>query len=211
MSEVNYPLARPKPSLIGALVRAVLWLMLVVVVYGAVVVYLVRMQSLRDETQPADAAIVLGAAVWAGSPSPVLSARLSHALELFQKKQVQYIIVTGGVGRGDNLSEAEAGARYLIDNGVPEGNILLEREGKSTYESLQAAALLAAPLQLRRVLLVSDPFHMLRSLKMAYDLGFEAYGSPTQTSPISSQPTQETYHLVREAAAYTSYVFGFAR
>jgi uncharacterized SAM-binding protein YcdF (DUF218 family) len=210
MAEVNYPLTRPQRSIGQLIVRALAFVVIVVTCYLALVVYLVRVQSHRDETQPADAAIVLGAAVWAGSPSPVLTARLNHALELFQKKQVSYIIVTGGTGTGDNMSEAEAGAQFLIANGVPATNILLEREGRSTYQSLAAAAQLAQPLQLRRVLLVSDPFHMLRSLKMAYDLGFEAYASPTQTSPISSQPTQESFHMLREAVAYTTYVFGFS-
>ena len=208
MSDANYLIARPKQPLLLTLIRAVLWLTLVVMVYLAGVVALVKMQSTIDETQPVDAAVVLGAAVWAGSPSPVLSARLEHALDLFQKKQVNYIIVTGGTGTGDNLSEAEAGARFLTENGVPAANILLEREGRSTFQSLQAAALLAGPLRLKRVLLVSDPFHMLRSLKMAQDLGFVAYASPTLTSPISTRPREEWLYMVREAIAYTSYIFG---
>lgn len=208
MSDANYLIARPKQPLMVTIIKGVVWVWVVVALYLAGLVYLVKVQSGLDETQPADAAIVLGAAVWAGAPSPVLTARLAHALELFQKKQVNYIIVTGGVGTGDNLSEAEAGAQYLIENGVPASNIVLERDGRSTLQSLQAAAQLAAPLRLKRVLLVSDPFHMLRSLKMAHDLGFEAFASPTQTSPISTRPREEWLYMVREAIAYTSYVFG---
>jgi len=208
MSDANYLIARPKQPLMVTIIKGVIWVWVVVALYLAGLVYLVKVQSGLDETQPADAAIVLGAAVWAGSPSPVLTARLAHALELFQKKQVNFIIVTGGTGTGDNLSEAEAGAQYLIENGVPASNIVLERDGRSTLQSLQAAAQLAAPLRLKRVLLVSDPFHMLRSLKMAHDLGFEAFASPTQTSPISTRPREEWLYMVREAIAYTSYVFG---
>jgi uncharacterized SAM-binding protein YcdF (DUF218 family) len=208
MSDANYLIARPKQPLMVTIIKGVVWVWVVVAFYLAGLVYLVKVQSGLDETQPADAAIVLGAAVWAGSPSPVLTARLAHALELFQKKQVNFIIVTGGTGTGDNLSEAEAGAQYLIENGVPASNIVLERDGRSTLQSLQAAAQLAAPLRLKRVLLVSDPFHMLRSLKMAHDLGFEAFASPTQTSPISTRPREEWLYMVREAIAYTSYVFG---
>ena len=208
MSDANYLIARPKQPLMVTIIKGVVWVWVVVALYLAGLVYLVKVQSGLDETQPADAAIVLGAAVWAGSPSPVLTARLAHALELFQKKQVNFIIVTGGTGTGDNLSEAEAGAQYLIENGVPASNIVLERDGRSTLQSLQAAAQLAAPLRLKRVLLVSDPFHRLRSLKMAHDLGFEAFASPTQTSPISTRPREEWLYMVREAIAYTSYVFG---
>ena len=175
--------------------------------YIAVVTYIVRAQSAIDDTQPADAAVVLGAAMWAGNPSPVLRARLDHALALYRAGTVKYIIVTGGVGYGDDISEAEGGAIYLIENGVPASAILLEKEGHSTYESLRNAAGIAASTTIRRVLLVSDPFHMLRSLKMARDLGFDAYASPTLTSPISTRPSEEFIYMIREAFAYSAYIF----
>lgn len=187
--------------------RAVFWVLVMIVMYFGFVTYLVSAQSKRDETRQADAAIVLGAAVWAGTPSPVLRARLDHALLLFQNKQVTKIVVTGGVGRGDNMSEAAASAEYLLSKGVPSDAILREELGRSTYESLQNATVLAQDASIRRVLLVSDPFHMLRSLKMAQDLGLEAYASPTQTSPISTRPLEEQFYMLREAIAYTSYLF----
>jgi uncharacterized SAM-binding protein YcdF (DUF218 family) len=198
---------RQRESLVTALMRSILWVMVMIIMYLGVVTYLVSAQSKRDETRQADAAIVLGAAVWAGTPSPVLRARLDHALLLFQNKQIMRIVVTGGVGRGDNMSEAEASAEYLISKGVPAESILLEQQGRSTYESLKTAAVLADEANIRRVLLVSDPFHMLRSLKMAQDLGLEAYASPTLTSPISTRPLEEQFYMLREAIAYTAYLF----
>lgn len=196
-----------RETLLNALLRSVLWVMVMIIMYLSFVTYLVSAQSKRDETRQADAAIVLGAAVWAGTPSPVLRARLDHSLLLFQNKQVTRIVVTGGVGRGDNMSEAEASAEYLISKGVPAEAILLEQQGRSTYESLSAAAVLAKDANITRVLLVSDPFHMLRSLKMAQDLGLEAYASPTLTSPISTRPLEEQFYMLREAIAYTAYLF----
>jgi len=190
-----------------SLMRSVLWMMVMIIMYLSFVTYLVSAQSKRDETRQADAAIVLGAAVWAGTPSPVLRARLDHALLLFKNKQVTKIMVTGGVGRGDNMSEAAASAEYLVSQGVPAEAILLEEKGRSTYESLSTAVLLAEDANIRRVLLVSDPFHMLRSLKMAQDLGLEAYASPTLTSPISTRPLEEQFYMLREAIAYTAYLF----
>jgi uncharacterized SAM-binding protein YcdF (DUF218 family) len=198
---------RNRESLVTALLRSVLWVMVMIIMYLGVVTYLVSAQSKRDETRQADAAIVLGAAVWAGNPSPVLRARLDHALLLFQNKQITRIVVTGGVGRGDTMSEAEASAEYLKSKGVPAEAILLEQEGRSTYESLKTAAVLAKEANIMRVLLVSDPFHMLRSLKMAQDLGLEAYASPTTTSPISTRPLEEQFYMLREAIAYTAYLF----
>lgn len=207
MRETPINSARHRETLMAALMRSVLWVMVMIIMYLSFVTYLVSAQSKRDETRQADAAIVLGAAVWAGTPSPVLRARLDHALLLFQNKQIQRIVVTGGVGRGDNMSEAEASAEYLISKGVPPEAILLEQQGRSTYESLKTAAVLAQDANIRRVLLVSDPFHMLRSLKMAQDLGLEAYASPTLTSPISTRPLEEQFYMLREAIAYTAYLF----
>ncbi|MEY3990384.1 MAG: hypothetical protein RI985_1465, partial [Chloroflexota bacterium] len=79
---------RYRESLSTGLMRSVLWVMVMIIMYLGVVTYLVSAQSKRDETRQADAAIVLGAAVWAGTPSPVLRARLDHALLLFQNKQI---------------------------------------------------------------------------------------------------------------------------
>lgn len=196
-----------RPSLTMQVIRAVMWICVVVSAYIAMVTYFVYRQGQNDHTQRADAAIVLGAAVWVGNPSPVFKARLDHALTLYQNNTVSVIIVTGGTGTGDNMSEAEAGAAYLVANGVPAVHILQETVGKSTYQSLQGAVMLAKTNNIRTVLLVSDPFHMLRSLKMAGDLGLIAYASPTTTSPISRRPAEEWGYMVREAVAYSSYIF----
>lgn len=189
------------------MVRALLWIFMVSCIYIGMVTYFVLRQSQHDHTQTADAAIVLGAAVWVGNPSPVLKARLDHALALYQQKTVATIIVTGGTGNGDNMSEAAAGASYLEAQGVPATAILQETSGRSTFQSLKGAAALAQTSNIHSVLLVSDPFHMLRSLKMAGDLGFTAYPSPTTTSPISQRPLEEWQYMLREAVAYTSYLF----
>ena len=134
-------------------------------------------------------------------------ARLDHALELYQSDTIDKIIVTGGIGTGDNMSEAEAGAAYLIENGVPPAAILQETIGKSTFQSLQGAVALAQANNVLSVLIVSDPFHMLRSLKMAGDLGLRANASPTTSSPISRRPAEEWLYMLRESIAYTSYLF----
>lgn len=197
----------PRPSLTNLIIRATLWLCVVISAYIGMVTYFVYRQGQNDHTQRADAAIVLGAAVWVGNPSPVLKARLDHALTLYQSNTVSVIIVTGGIGKGDNMSEAEAGAAYLVANGVPATHILQETVGKSTYQSLQGAVALANANNIRTALIVSDPFHMLRSLKMAGDLGLTAYPSPTTTSPISRRPVEEMLYMVREAIAYSSYLF----
>jgi len=173
---------------------------------------LIVAQGRRDEAQQVGAgqvgaALVLGAAQWNGDPSPVLRARLDHALELYRRGQVRQIILTGGVGTGDTVSEAAAGKQYLIDRGMTADALLLEQQGTNTWESLRNAVPLARANRIGAVLLVSDPFHMLRSIKMARDLGLIAYGSPTRSSPIAAGSAEEVRSVLREAWAYMVYLF----
>jgi uncharacterized SAM-binding protein YcdF (DUF218 family) len=168
---------------------------------------LIVVQGQRDEARDSGAAVVLGAAQWNGDPSPVLQARLDHALDLYHRGLVKRIILTGGVGAGDRLSEAAVGRQYLLDRQVSPDVLLLDERSTTTWENLQNAADLARANGIDTVVLVSDPFHMLRSLKMAHDLGLSAYGSPTRSSPISGNRAEETRFVVREIWAYLVYLF----
>jgi uncharacterized SAM-binding protein YcdF (DUF218 family) len=178
----------------------------------AVLCLLIVVEGRRDDAQQVGlgrvgAAIVLGAAQWNGDPSPVLQARLDHALDLYRRGQVRQIILTGGVGAGDTRSEAAAGKQYLVEQGMPTDVLLTEETGATTWESLGNAATIAREQHIGTVILVSDPFHMLRSLKMARDLRLVAYGSPTRTSPISGNAAAEAGYVLREAWAYLVYLF----
>src|SRR5213592_4135203 len=141
--------------------------------------------SLRDEARPAQAIVVLGAAQYAGKPSPVLRARLDHALDLWNRHLASLLILTGGTGAGDTTSEAAVGRNYARKHGVPDSAILVENEGRTTSESMRAVAAMLEVRGLQSALLVSDPFHMLRLRILARRFGFTPYTSPTQTSPIS--------------------------
>ena len=184
-----------------------MWSIASVVALVALVCLLIVLQGQRDEVRPAGAAIVLGAAQWNGTPSPVLRARLDHALDLYKRGYVSHVILTGGVGQGDTTSEAAAGKQYLVARGLPPESLLLDEQGATTWESLRNSAVLVRTSGIGAVLLVSDPFHMLRSLKMARDLGMVAYGSPTRTSPISESVVAEAGYIVRESWAYLVYLF----
>src|SRR5688500_437110 len=94
----------------------------------------------RDRAQKADAIVVLGAAQYVGRPSPVLRARLDHAIALFHRKLAPLMIVTGGTGTGDTTSEAAVSQRYAIRRGVPATAILRENEGRTTSESMEGVA-----------------------------------------------------------------------
>src|SRR5262249_12298628 len=116
----------------------------------------------RDTARPASAIVVLGAAQYVGRPSPVLRARIDHAIDLWRRGFAPKIIFTGGFGARDPTSEAAVGQRYAIEHGVPPRNILIENSGRSTAGSLAQVARLMEAEPSPTVILVSDPFHMLR-------------------------------------------------
>jgi len=155
--------------------------------------------GMRDEAREVDAIVVMGAAQYDGRPSPVLKARLDHALDLYAAGYSPRIILTGGVGVGDTVSEAQVGARYMEHNGVDSGDILVETDGRSSEESLVSVARLMAAHELNTALLVSDPFHMLRLRLLASRLDLRAYSTPTRTSPIAAGSIEEWRHIARES------------
>jgi len=155
--------------------------------------------SSRDEAQPAQVIVVLGAAQYAGKPSPVLRARLDHALDLWDRHLASLLILTGGTGAGDTTSEAAVGRNYARKHGVPDSAILVENEGRTTSESMRAVAGMLEVRGLQTALLVSDPFHMLRLRILAKRFGFTPYTSPTQTSPISPNREERWKYIFSES------------
>lgn len=169
---------------------AVGWLLTVASIY---------LYGRRDDARRADAVVVLGAAQYDGRPSPVLRARLDHAIRLYHAGIAPRMITTGGVGPGDTVSEAVVGRRYAIRHGVPADAILTERSGMGTTQSIASVAQLMREGNMESAVLVSDPFHMLRLRLLATRFGIEAHSSPTRTSPISRSRDEEWRFLVRES------------
>ena len=153
----------------------------------------------RDRARASDAIVVLGAAQYVGRPSPVLRARLDHALELWQRGLAPRLIFTGGTGAGDTTSEAAVSRNYALRHGVPDTAILLEDEGRTTRESLAAVSAIMHARQMRTAILVSDPFHMLRLRILSTQYGVDAYTSPTKTSPISANKAQALAYVLSES------------
>lgn len=162
----------------------------------------------HDQARPAGAIVVLGAAQYVGRPSPVLRARLDHAIALWRRNLAPKVIVTGGMGTGDTTSEAAVSKRYCMQHGVPMAAILLETEGRTTSQSMVGVAALMLGLNRRDVLLVSDPFHMLRLTILARRHGLEPYASPTPTSPIAASPVERwKYALSESVKAPLAFIF----
>lgn len=125
----------------------------------------------------ADCAVVLGAAVWTGGvPSPVLARRAHQAAELWRQGRVRGVLCTGGVGRTPP-SEGESARRYLMEvEGLPAEVLEVEGRSHTTHDNLR----FAQPLLQRRgwstVLVVTDGYHLARSVAIARDLGLRAWG-----------------------------------
>jgi uncharacterized SAM-binding protein YcdF (DUF218 family) len=151
---------------------------------------------------PADAAVVLGAAVWGAEVSPVFRERINHGVDLYRKGRVRKLIFTGGRGNDGEPTESAAARRYALRGGVPAADILVEEQSHNTYENLLNAKRLADARGVRMVLIVSDPLHMRRAVAMARDVGLEAEPSPTPSTRyrgLRSQAGQlvyETYYYV---------------
>ncbi|MEO7664751.1 MAG: YdcF family protein [Candidatus Limnocylindrales bacterium] len=182
-----------------------------VAVMAAVMTFRIWQQGARDERRHADAIVVLGAAQYDGTPSPVFEARLSHAVDLYEAGLAPVLIVTGGKAIGDRTTEAAAARAYALARGVPETAILSEEVGRTTLESLVGVGALLRELGLHSALFVSDRTHMLRVLRIATDEGIEAWGSPTETSPIDLDRARQAEATVHELGALTLYYFGIAR
>ncbi len=159
----------------------------------------VIMYSSMDQARPADAIVVLGAAQYDGRPSPVLKARLDHAIGLWNRRIAGVLIVTGGTGSGDTTSEAAVGRTYARKHGVPDSAILLENEGRETRESMLAVARILEQRGEKTAILVSDPFHMLRLSVLGRRFGMMPYTSPTRTSPISPNREERWRYMLGES------------
>lgn len=168
-------------------------LMVVAVGYYAVTFVQVISTGRAGPVGPADAIVVMGAAQYDGRPSPQLAARLDEVVRLWPEGNADVVVVTGGRQPGDRFTEAEASQRYLTARGIPEAAILLENEGESTQDSLEAVAEIVAQItagmppgdERPSVIIVTDPFHSLRSLLIAEELGLEVAVAPTQTSVVT--------------------------
>lgn len=185
-----------------ALLRLIRRLLIAVAVLWLAAVGLVLLAGTWAQLRPADAILVLGAAQYNGRPSPVLKARLDHALDLYRRGYAPRLIFTGGVGQGDTLSEGEVSRRYARDAGVPDSVILVERQGVTSAQSVGAAAALMRASGLRSALVVSDSYHMMRLEVLARRAGIRPYRAPTPGAPIDRTRGMKWQYVLRESILF---------
>lgn len=159
--------------------------LLLVAGWAAVVVDVVATAT-HEGAAPADAIAVLGAAQYNGHPSPVFRARLDKAAELYRANTAPVILVTGGIGNRDTVSEAEVGRRYLTQRGMPGEAVIALPPAATTVASIGQLGAWFKDRPGRRVVLVSDGFHLLRLRILAVRQGLVPFTSPARGSPISA-------------------------
>ena len=185
-------------------------IVLIAAVYFVVSLLQVWNTGRSADRQPVGAIVVLGAAQYDGRPSPQLQARLDHALELWNLNLASYIVVTGGKQEGDRFTEAATSRKFFESSGVASDLIFEENSGTTTYASLLAVSQVANQLGIDRVLIVSDPFHLLRAELIANEVGLKASSSATQSSVIRGGDAFR--HNLQEAAGVAiGRIVGFRR
>jgi len=159
----------------------------------------------RDQAAKADAIIVLGAAAYDAKPSPVFQERIRHGLDLYRAGYAPLLIFTGGYGgSGARFSESQVARRYAMKEGVPDDAILIETASRNTVQNLEQAKRLMDQRGIGRVIIVSDPLHMARALRLARALDIDALASSTPSTRFRSFHTswrflaQEIYFFHRD-------------
>jgi uncharacterized SAM-binding protein YcdF (DUF218 family) len=186
-----------------------------VLLFGAVLYVVANIAQVwvvgrSDQARSVDAIVVMGVAQYDGRPSPQLQARLDHVLALWGTGVTQLVITTGGNQPGDRFTEARASADYLIAGGVDETLIAMEDLGSTSLQSLRGVAEIMKSRNLESVLIVTDPYHALRSRLIAQDLGLVAYVSPTPSSTVRGNT--ELRRMINEGLGVSvAYVLGFER
>ncbi len=181
------------------------WGVVAVVAYVALTAAQVIWAAGRDSDAPAEAVVVLGAAQYDGEPSGALRGRLEHAAEIYRAGRASRIVVTGGNQPGDRTTEGMTGFVYLRNAGIPEEALLVENGSTNTFEQLSAVKVILDERGLRRAVLVSDPYHNLRLLGIARQVGLDASVSATDTPVHASDVLRET------AAVSVGRVLGYRR
>jgi uncharacterized SAM-binding protein YcdF (DUF218 family) len=174
-------------------IRIGLGLVALVVLYIGVTFAQVWWAARQDDSSPASAIVVMGAAQWNGVPSPVLKGRLDHAADLYARGVAPVIIVTGGKKSGDAVTQGYSGYEYLRSKGVPESAIKVEVEGTNSFEELSSSAYILKTAGLSSdVVIVTDPYHAFRVASIASEVGLHAHVSPTDSSSSLGQLIRET-------------------
>jgi uncharacterized SAM-binding protein YcdF (DUF218 family) len=159
----------------------------------------------QDDRRVSDVIVVLGAAQFDGRPSSVFTARLVHARDLWKAKVAPRIVTVGGNRAGDRFTEASAGKAWLTTHGVPADKIVAVGTGGDTLTSVRAVSKTMQQRRWSTAVIVTDPWHSLRTRAMAHDEGIDGVTSPTRQGPAVRTRRTELRYIFRESLGYLYY------
>ena len=168
----------------------------------------IRRQAGRDETRPADAIVVFGAAEYDGEPSPVFKARLDHAFDLAMRGLAPLVVVTGGSGGDPHFTEGGVGKDYLVQKGIAAGKIVAETHSETTYQNVTAVSAILRQRGAHSCIAVSDGFHLYRIKLFMSAQGILTFASPVPSSIIESDPVARTFYTLRELVPISLWYLG---
>lgn len=184
------------------LLRIAAWTAAIGVFWCAYLLWVINSYQVPRVIPKADAAIVLGAALWSDKPSPGLQERLEYAYNLYKQGKVQHLILSGGLDHnGSTLTEAEGMRNYLVEKGIPADRLVLEDDARSTYENLLFSKPIAKHKGWSRLIIVTNDYHSPRSADIAEYLGY----TNTVVLGFKSQVLSTSYNQSREVLAFTKW------
>ena len=187
-------------KLIRRVISFILLLIIVIPLYVAGSIWYTAKNTTAEKS---DVILVMGAAQFDGRPSEVLLARLNHAKSIFKAGLAPRIYTVGGGAPGDRTTEAAASKAWLIDNGINKTNVLAIAKGRDTLSSTKAYVEQMRKAKFSSVVIVTDPYHCYRAIKMAKDRGIKATCSEVESGPAANSGIK---YLARETGAYLAYV-----
>lgn len=164
---------------------------LVCVILGAVI----GVFGISAKPKKSDSIIILGCQVKGTTLSTFLKERLDRGIELYKEGFAEYIIVAGGQGPGEDITEAEAMKRYLVTKGIEESKIIMEDKSSNTMENLRYAKEIMKEKNLDTAIIVSNKYHLKRASIMAKKVGLKASYSGVY---VSRYFLNEIYGFFRE-------------
>ena len=185
--------------------RVISFILLLIIVVPLYVAGSIWYSARNSEAVKSDVILVMGAAQFDGRPSDILQSRLKESLQIYKSGLAPRIYTIGSGAPGDRTTEAAASKNWLINNGVKKSNILSITKGRDTLSSTQAYVAAMKKAKHSSVIIVTDPYHCYRSVKMATDLGLIASCDPVKTGPASVTNSGYKY-LARETGAYLAYI-----
>lgn len=156
-----------------------------------------------DKLTDIDCILILGAGAWGNSPSPLLGDRLNKGIELYKKEISNKIIMSGDHGQIE-YDEVNVMKDYALENNVLSEDIFMDHAGFSTYESMYRAK---AIFKVKKIVIVTQEYHLYRAIYIAKKLGLEAYGVKAEEKNYPGQDYRDAREFLARNKDFIKVIF----